>query len=402
MVSLPWASAREPSIPIRRLVQLVTLPPILLGVLISFPVNAVDYLFHRPPYPFKRHLILGALRFFQNATSVLRFVMPYDGEVDVIPKAAAKRNKTEYGVRKVPPIPDELRLPSTRLTPGMEAVKTEQVPLFVVAPKDTESWKQAAPGEMCLFYVVGGGYQVGHPLSFPLTTEYVVHTGLRLFSPNYRKCLDDASGFPAPLLDMLAGLQYVIEELGFEPKNIILVGESAGAHGVLMLARYMDDLIQTGFTRWGLPGAVFASAPWTNMLCNFETIDSNYSKDWLAPIRRVIAPAFNRHCAGHLTHPLISPALAPADDKHFTRLQDAGVRMHIDCGTDEVLYDDGVRVVKTMRAQGLEVQFRIVPHGVHCEFAFATLMSGLYKGAGFSWPLLLGDLDEMIAQLRAR
>lgn len=41
---------------------------------------------------------------------------------------------------------------------------------------------------------------------------------LRVFSPNYRKCLDDASAFPAPLLDCLAGYQYLVDELGFEPK----------------------------------------------------------------------------------------------------------------------------------------------------------------------------------------
>ncbi|GMK56010.1 hypothetical protein CspeluHIS016_0210660 [Cutaneotrichosporon spelunceum] len=402
MPALPWPAVREPSTVVRRLVQLITLPPTLVGVLLSFPVNALDYLFRRPPYSFKRHLVLGAARFFQNATSLLRFVMPQDTEARVIPKAAAKRTTVEYGVRQVAPVPAEARLPSTRLTAGMEAVEAVQVPLFAIAPKGSETWKRAAPGEMCILYIVGGGYQTGHPLQFSMSTEYVVHTGLRLFSPNYRKCLDDASGFPAPLLDMLAGLQYVIEELGFEAKNIILLGESAGGHGSLMVARYMDDLIQAGFTRWGLPGAVFASAPWTNMLCNFDTIDSNYSKDWLAPVRRVIAPSFNRHCAGHLTDPLISPALTGADDKHYARLQDAGVRVHVDCGTDEVLYDDGVRVVQTMRAQGLDVQFRIVPHGVHCEFAFATLLPGVYPGAGFSWPLLLGDLDDMIAQLRAR
>lgn len=116
----------------------------------------------------------------------------------------------------------------------------------------------------------------------------------------------------------------------------------------------------------------------------------------------MIAPGFNRHCAGHLTNPLISPALAPAEDGHFARLQAAGVRMHVDCGTDEVLYDDGVAVVKAMRAQGLEVQFREIPHGVHCEFAFAAMAPWVYGGAGFSWPLILGDLDDMIAQLRAR
>lgn len=72
-----------------------------------------------------------------------------------------------------------------------------------------------------------------------------------------------------------------------------------------------------------------------------------------------MAPAFVRHCAGHLTNPILSPALSP-DDGHWKRLQDAGVAVHIDCGTSEVLYDDGCMLVKGMRAQGLDVQFREV------------------------------------------
>jgi acetyl esterase/lipase len=218
MASLPWPLPREPPALVRRLVQLITLPPTLFGIVLSLPFNTVDYLLRRPPYPFKRHLILGALRFLQNASSALRFVMPLDAEADVVPKAAAKRDTTEYAVRMVPPIPEEARLPVTRLTPGMEAVETVEVPMFAIAPKGAEAWKKAAPGELCILYIVGGGYQVGHPLRFPMTTGYVEHTGLRLFSPNYRKCLDDASGYPAPLLDMVAGLQFVVDELGFEPK----------------------------------------------------------------------------------------------------------------------------------------------------------------------------------------
>lgn len=38
------------------------------------------------------------------------------------------------------------------------------------------------------------------------------------------------------------------------------MGESGGGHGILMVARYIDQLRQTGFTQWGLPGGIFASS----------------------------------------------------------------------------------------------------------------------------------------------
>lgn len=107
MAALPWPLPREPPAVVRRLVQLITLPPILIGALLTIPVNTLDYVVRRPPYPLKRHVLLGVIRAFQNMSSLLRFVMPYDTEANVIPKAAAGRNKTEYAVRMVPPHPRE-------------------------------------------------------------------------------------------------------------------------------------------------------------------------------------------------------------------------------------------------------------------------------------------------------
>lgn len=222
--NLPWPRVREPSLLVRRLVQLLTLPPIIfIGVPLSIFWNILTFLMRRPTHSLRRHILLGAIRFFQGATSTSRFVMPADSEADVIPKAAlkpARTEKAEYAVRTVPPVDNSVpRLPCTRLTPAMDQVVPIPTPLFAIAPKGTpDIWAKATKDEMCIFYIVGGGYQLGHPLRFPMPTEYSVRTGLRLFAPNYRKCLDDASGYPAPLYDMLAGLQFVIEELGFEPK----------------------------------------------------------------------------------------------------------------------------------------------------------------------------------------
>lgn len=62
---------------------------------------------------------------------------------------------------------------------------------------------------------------------------------------NYRKSLDKTSAFPASLLDALAGYQYLLS-LGFEPKNIMLCGDSAGANACLALSRYLDALTDAG------------------------------------------------------------------------------------------------------------------------------------------------------------
>jgi acetyl esterase/lipase len=82
---------------------------------------------------------------------------------------------------------------------------------------------------------------------------------------NYRKSLSADTAFPASLLDSLAGFQYLVEELGFQPRvrilnsqarasardplmaarnfqNMMLCGDSAGANTCMALARYIGDL----------------------------------------------------------------------------------------------------------------------------------------------------------------
>lgn len=51
----------------------------------------------------------------------------------------------------------------------------------------------------------------------------------------------------------------------------------------------------------------------------------------------------------------MSPAFAPKSDKHFARLAQCGVKMHVDYGEDEKLHDEVVATIAVMRSQGLDV-----------------------------------------------
>lgn len=55
----------------------------------------------------------------------------------------------------------------------------------------------------------------------------------------YRK--SGQSPTPAALIDCLALYTYVTEVLEFEPKNVTLMGDSAGGHLVNSLIRYLQD-----------------------------------------------------------------------------------------------------------------------------------------------------------------
>lgn len=70
----------------------------------------------------------------------------------------------------------------------------------------------------------------------------------------------------------------------------------------------------------------------------------------------VIQPSFSRHYSYPAQRdPLMSPAFAPQSDRHFARLAEKGIKMHIDYGEDEKLHDEVERTVSIMRDQGLDV-----------------------------------------------
>ena len=66
---------------------------------------------------------------------------------------------------------------------------------------------------------------------------------LRMFALEFRIAsaapFKPANPFPASLMDAIAGYRYLIEDVGFEPRNIILSGDSAGGGIVFNLARYI-------------------------------------------------------------------------------------------------------------------------------------------------------------------
>lgn len=154
----------------------------------------------------------------------------------------------------------------------------------------------------------------------------------------------------------------------------MLWGASAGGHGCLSLTRYLEQLDEQGFKRLGLPGAVFASAPWCDVTGSFPSISRNAhkvswmilrtnSQDWLGTTTLVIQPSFSRHYSYHAQRdPLMSPAFAPRSDRHFARLFEKGVKMHVDYGEDEKLHDEVEATVGIMREQGLDVDVLEVSH----------------------------------------
>lgn len=125
---------------------------------------------------------------------------------------------------------------------------------------------RAQTTEKVFYHIHAGAYimETAHPngISTPILTGLLEKTKSvnRLFSLEYRLSstspLPVANPFPAALIDAITGYNYLISDLGFEPNNIIIVGDSAGGHLALGLIRY---LVETSV--FPVPGAFIGLSP---------------------------------------------------------------------------------------------------------------------------------------------
>ena len=95
-----------------------------------------------------------------------------------------------------------------------------------------------------------------------------------------------ANPFPASILDVLAGYRYLIETVGFSPKNIIISGDSSGGHIAVDVVRY---LATSKFPSLPPPGAAILMSPtmdWadTHRGTPEYTMDANEMTDFVRPV----------------------------------------------------------------------------------------------------------------------
>lgn len=107
------------------------------------------------------------------------------------------------------------------------------------------------------------------PISRILNVEYrLTRTTPLVPSPG-------ANAFPAALLDGLTVMHYLVYEMGFHPRDIILSGDSAGGNVILGLTRYLRDAplsnsrggapISVDGIRSLMPGGMVLLSPWCDV-----------------------------------------------------------------------------------------------------------------------------------------
>jgi acetyl esterase/lipase len=218
-------------------------------------------------------------------------------------------------------IPDEIKAFAEQA-----AVAPIRVPGYWYHQKDKPllGGAKAAPGEEVIFFVHGGGFirQSAHPIdttsTSPTDTLKTLPRIQRLLSIEYRLCAGEpvapaAHPFPTALLDVLTGYSYLVNALQFEPKNILLCGDSCGANLLVALMRCIRGLNNPAF---GMPKAALLYSPWIDIGESHISKDSSFTNfadiDYIVPFSRgmwaaeVYTAPFVK--GFYSTNPYISPA----------------------------------------------------------------------------------------------
>ncbi|KAF8590745.1 alpha/beta-hydrolase [Ramaria rubella] len=130
---------------------------------------------------------------------------------------------------------------------------------------------QAQDGEKIVYHIHGGAMYLGsaHPsdMTARIPRGILKHSAAisRTFAVDYRLSSSAPypaeNPFPAALLDCISGYQHLIE-LGFQPENITVAGDSAGGNLALALVRYLARHPSPDVAP---PGRLLLLSPWGDL-----------------------------------------------------------------------------------------------------------------------------------------
>lgn len=213
--------------------------------------------------------------------------------------------------------------------------------------------------EKLIFYVHGGGYVSGSLDDHRTVVAKISDlTNTALLHYEYR--LAPEFPFPHALEDSLLVYKSIFEK-GYEPENILIMGESAGGGLALALLLAMKD------QNIRLPKAIVAISPWTDLSLSGETYKTKNAVS-VAPLDSWAV--FSHHYIGkdNPKNPLISPLFG--DLKNLPPI-------FINSGEADELFDDGKSFFEKAKTSGVDITFREGKGMIHCY----PLLSPMFKEA---------------------
>ena len=169
--------------------------------------------------------------------------------------------------------------------------------------------------------------------------------GAPVFAPNYRLTPEHAS--PAQADDAMAAWGFMAEAL--PPKNIVVIGDNAGAHMALMLLQELKEIERPQ------PAGAIALSPWTDIGDSCAHLHANDRYDL---VQGWMAVQFGRwlNPDGKVDPATLSPAMRNFNDC---------APIYLQAGGREIFHQTSIEFARTQIGNGAEVMLDVWPTMPH-------------------------------------
>ena len=203
-----------------------------------------------------------------------------------------------------------------------------------------------------IIYLHGGAYVACGPETHSsVVTQLSSYSKTTVLFPVYR--LAPKFPFPSAIDDCLIVYKDLLEK-GIEAKNISLVGDSAGGGLVMALLQILSE------EKIDFPSSAVLVSPWTDLTLSGDSIKSRAKRDPIFTPGKEINNIIKAYLGGEdPNNPLISPIFC--DDIKFPPIQ-----IHV--GSEEILYDDAIRLSKNIKRTKSNIVELIEWNGLFHDF----------------------------------
>jgi monoterpene epsilon-lactone hydrolase len=259
------------------------------------------------------------------------------------------RHSIKAGLRFSFKLPSLLPLPVAVLRRGMEQsaqlfkVRDDvQIELVTLGGIRAERLSPKQKTDTVILHLHGGAFFTGSAKTHrALGAELAVRAQAVVYMLEYR--LAPEHPYPAALDDGLAAYRALLE-LGHDPHNIVLGGDSAGCAHILSLSVVLRD------QGLALPAALFMISPYVDMTLSAESITTLKMRDPMLTTHALRRGSSGYHRSIQANDPRVSPLFA---DLHGLP------PLLIQAGSEEILLDDALRLAEFAQAASVDVDCQI-------------------------------------------
>ncbi|KAK1145134.1 hypothetical protein N8T08_004567 [Aspergillus melleus] len=297
-----------------------------------------------------------------------QFRAPEDREVTAFKQAAITFARTLFEGLTIQQTQASLPPQSARQSYEAHVRQHDRLPEVITLADGTVAvWLGNRHAEKTILYFPGGGYCIpalsGHFSLLEAIAEHLKNDGQEIGVLVLLYDLAPAAPYPRQLQQAVEVLRYAVQSLDKRPSNIVIQGDSSGAHLVLSLLSHLAhphpsvSALQLGES---IAGALLLS-PWIDFRTDSESFRRNKHKDVLSS--KPLIQWSQAFIDGAGPDPYIHPTLAEPGWWRQLPVE----KIFIAAGENEVLLDSIVEMAQRIMEEHPDVTLSRVPGEFHVE-----------------------------------